>query len=194
MIGVVILAGGQGRRMGGQDKGWCQLAGKAFIEIVLEKLERQVSLLNQPVQIVISANRNIEQYRQFGVPVISDLRDGFQGPLAGVETALNYGLKHDISIWITCPIDCLQLPDDYLQKMSRNLSEKIVVWAQNGRQHFSHMRLTTKSFTVLQDYLSDQNSIKGFLYQQGHNQQFASDSIESDNWLFNVNGIEALQV
>lgn len=57
-IFALILAGGQGSRMGGVDKGLVQWHNKALIDHVIEKIRPQVS------HIAISANRNLESYAQ----------------------------------------------------------------------------------------------------------------------------------
>ena len=72
-ITAVILAGGQGRRMGGQDKGLIEFEGRLMIEILIEALE------NQRLDIVINANRNQSTYQTYGYPVVSDNLDNFQG-------------------------------------------------------------------------------------------------------------------
>jgi molybdenum cofactor guanylyltransferase len=68
--------------MEGQDKGLLQLAGRSLIERCVAGLSSQVS------QILISANRNISDYEQFGFPVLQDLVGDYQGPLAGLQRAL----------------------------------------------------------------------------------------------------------
>lgn len=81
-ITAVILAGGQGRRMGGQDKGLIEFEGLPIIELLIEQLRQQ------DVDIVINANRNQNVYQQYGYPVISDELADFQGPLAGFAAAM----------------------------------------------------------------------------------------------------------
>ena len=49
----VILAGGRGRRMGGQDKGLVELDGEPLVGRILSDLAPQVG------QILINANRNL---------------------------------------------------------------------------------------------------------------------------------------
>ena len=82
-ISAVILAGGRGARMGGADKGLLPLGGKPMIAHVIERLAPQVGTL------LICANRNLEAYRQFGLPVISDHFADYCGPLAGLHSALS---------------------------------------------------------------------------------------------------------
>jgi len=57
----IILAGGEGRRVGGNDKGLLPYKNKRLIEHVIERMSPQVT------DIVISANRNIETYSVFHV-------------------------------------------------------------------------------------------------------------------------------
>ncbi len=79
---AVILAGGRARRMGGVDKGLIVLRNKPLIGYVAEAIAFQVG------QVLISANRNIAQYQQFGTVISDELAD-FQGPLAGISKALS---------------------------------------------------------------------------------------------------------
>jgi molybdenum cofactor guanylyltransferase len=62
----LILAGGQGSRMGGVDKGLEPLQGRALVEHAIERLRPQVGT------IAISANRNVDQYARYGFPVFTD--------------------------------------------------------------------------------------------------------------------------
>jgi len=106
-ITAVILAGGQGRRMGGQDKGLIEIDGKPLAAVLIEQLQRQ------GVDIVINANRNHERYRRFGYPVISDQLQDYQGPLAGFASAM----AAVDSAWIlTLPCDGPLLAHDYVAR------------------------------------------------------------------------------
>mgnify|MGYP002738704556 CR=1 FL=1 len=72
-----ILAGGRATRMGGVDKGLVVLAGRAMVEYVLDSLRPQTA------QVLVNANRSLDQYARYGVPVVADRQEGFLGPLAG---------------------------------------------------------------------------------------------------------------
>ena len=78
----VILAGGRGSRMGGVDKGLVEVAGRAMVEHVLAAVEPQAGAM------AINANRSADRYARYGHPVIADRLDGYQGPLAGMASAL----------------------------------------------------------------------------------------------------------
>lgn len=78
----VILSGGRSSRMQGEDKGLILLNDKALISYVVDVVEAKVGRL------LISANRNIESYQQYGEVIKDELAD-FQGPLSGISKALN---------------------------------------------------------------------------------------------------------
>lgn len=82
-VAAVILAGGQGRRMGGADKGLMEYRERPLIEWVLDALAPQVE------EILISANRNLDRYARYGRRVLPDTLPDFPGPLAGVLAALD---------------------------------------------------------------------------------------------------------
>ena len=56
----IVLAGGQGSRMGGVDKGLQVFRGKPMVAHVIERLAPQVD------EVIINANRNVEAYGGFG--------------------------------------------------------------------------------------------------------------------------------
>ena len=81
-VTAVVLAGGRGSRMGGVDKGLVEVAGRPMVEHVLAAVEPQAAA------VVVNANRSAERYARYGHPVVADRLDGFQGPLAGMASAL----------------------------------------------------------------------------------------------------------
>ncbi len=104
----VILAGGRAERMGGRDKGLLPLAGEPLIAHGIRCLQPQVA------ELLISANRNLAIYQQFGCRVISDDDSGFRGPLAGILVALRAAQTRYV---LTAPCDSPLLPPDYAQRM-----------------------------------------------------------------------------
>ena len=78
-----ILAGGQARRMQGQDKGLILFKNKPLIEHVIDIFKPQVGKL------VINANRNHTKYGQYGLKIIADEFNDYLGPLAGMASVLN---------------------------------------------------------------------------------------------------------
>ena len=106
-ITAVILAGGQGRRMGGQDKGLLEFDGRLMIEILIEQLQ------NQQLDILINANRNQATYRSYGYPVIGDDLKDYQGPLAGFASAM---ATVKTSYILTLPCDSPKLAGNFVDR------------------------------------------------------------------------------
>ena len=91
----VVLAGGRGARMGGADKGLVEVAGRPMVEHVLAAVEGQAGA------VAINANRSADRYARYGHPVIPDRLDGFQGPLAGMASALRAAAT-DLVLFAPC--------------------------------------------------------------------------------------------
>lgn len=81
-VSAIILAGGRATRLNGEDKGLYLYENKPLISYVLAALKHQVA------DVVISANRNLKKYKNFGYPVVSDGNNDFEGPLKGLSEAL----------------------------------------------------------------------------------------------------------
>lgn len=94
--------------MGGVDKGLVDFHGRPLVAHAIARLAPQVGAL------MISANRNLEAYRAFGHPVLSDGTQGFLGPLAGLRA----GLAACATEWLAlCPCDCPTLPRDLVARL-----------------------------------------------------------------------------
>jgi len=114
-VSAVILAGGKGRRMGGQDKGQLELNGRPLIEYVLETIQPQVKT------ILINANRHQAEYARYGYPVVPDLLQGYQGPLAGFATGMRAATTPYI---VTLPCDGPFSPPDLVARMATALEKE----------------------------------------------------------------------
>jgi molybdenum cofactor guanylyltransferase len=120
-----ILAGGQGRRMGGVDKGLQVLRGKPMVAWVLERLSPQVD------EVLINANQNLESYRAFGRAVLSDEISGFAGPLAGLHAGLK---RASHPLVVTVPCDSPFLPEDLVARLAKSLRDHDLAIAKTGDQ------------------------------------------------------------
>lgn len=108
----VILAGGQGRRMGTVDKGLQLLRGKTMVQWVVERFAPQVD------ELLINANQNIEQYQILKYRVIPDAIGGFVGPLAGLHRGLSEATH---PLVVTAPCDSPFLPLDLVAQLKAAL-------------------------------------------------------------------------
>jgi len=147
-ITAVILAGGQGRRMGGRDKGLLEFNGRPLVEILIEQLERQ------GLAVLINANRNQQRYRRYGYPVVSDELDDYQGPLAGFAAAMAAVATRFI---LTLPCDSPLLAEDYAARFMRRQIEAhtaIVVASDGERLQPVHALIEVAQLPGLQAFLA----------------------------------------
>ena len=143
----VILAGGKGRRMQGADKGLVDMSGKPMITYVIRALAPQVST------VLINANRNLEKYQAFGYPVITDTRQGYHGPLAGMASCMEHAKTGYI---ITAPCDSPNIPGDYVSRMQGCLAAAhadLCVAAGKGRLQPVFALIRTALLQSLESFL-----------------------------------------
>jgi len=124
-VSGIVLAGGQGRRMGGVDKGLQVLRAKPMVAWVLERLAPQVD------EILVNANQNLEAYARFGYRVVPDAVGGFAGPLAGLHAGLS-AATHPLAV--TVPCDSPFLPLDLVARLRRALGANDLAVAKTGEQ------------------------------------------------------------
>jgi molybdopterin-guanine dinucleotide biosynthesis protein A len=157
----VILAGGLARRMNNQDKGLVNYKGRPLVSYAIAALSAVAD------QSLINANRNREHYQAFGLPVIADQTDSFDGPLAGVLTAMLYT---DAGVLVVMPCDTPLIKAEHLQKLlaARAENDADVAVAFDGvRLHPVFLAIKTSLKTSLQDYLaSGQRKMDRWLEQQ----------------------------
>ena len=100
MLSGLILAGGEGRRMAGRDKGLISLAQKPLVEYAIQCMAPLVD------DLTISCNRNLELYQDYQLDCISDKQPDkktalSQGPMAGLVAGLQHA-KHDWLLVMPC--------------------------------------------------------------------------------------------
>ena len=139
-VSGIVLAGGQGRRMGGVDKGLQPLHGRPMVEWVLARFAPQVE------EIIINANQNVDTYGKFGHRVVSDAIGGFAGPLAGLHAGL-IAAAHPLVA--TVPCDSPFLPADLVSRLQKNLGDNEIAVAKTGDQ--AHPVFTLVRKNVLQN-------------------------------------------
>ncbi|ROR18132.1 molybdenum cofactor guanylyltransferase [Comamonas sp. BIGb0124] len=170
----VILAGGEGRRMGGLDKGLQPLHGQALARHCATRLAPQVAVL------ALNANRHLDQYAAWGWPVWPDARvqaaspasrpsapesrsseppPRHDGPLAGLLTALSHAATPLVQV---AACDTPLFPHDLVATLHRALHEAEADIAlpctrdADGRtwQHPTFALLRTALCPSLQAYLA----------------------------------------
>ncbi|SKA90724.1 molybdenum cofactor guanylyltransferase [Thiothrix eikelboomii] len=156
----VILAGGQGRRMGGVDKGLLELQGRPLVEYVLQALQPQVET------ILISANRNQARYQHYQYPVISDQLTGYQGPLAGFAAAMQV---IETDYMLTVPCDAPELAPDTVIRLLTALQDQqaeLAVADDGERLQPVHALIPVSLLPSLQAFLAQGNRKIDLWYAQ----------------------------
>lgn len=121
-ICAVVLAGGRGARMGGVDKGLQTFRGQALAWHAVQRLKAQT--MGAPRLIAINANRNLPEYAAWSQPVWPDTLEGFAGPLAGFQTALEHCQQQTppCDYLLVVPCDSPLLPLDLMKRLALGLT------------------------------------------------------------------------
>ncbi|HZJ94964.1 MAG TPA: molybdenum cofactor guanylyltransferase MobA [Thiopseudomonas sp.] len=120
---IVLLAGGRGQRMGGQDKGWVTWQDQALIE----HMHAVVRPLTD--DLIISCNRNHERYQPLADQLVSDPNQDFSGPLIGILSALKVA-RH--SHLIVLPCDAPRIDRSLLAQLYAQACERPVLLKHQG--------------------------------------------------------------
>jgi molybdopterin-guanine dinucleotide biosynthesis protein A len=110
--------------MGGRDKGLQAWRGKPLALHALQRLAPQVG------STMVNANRNLDAYQSFGVPVWPDEVDDYPGPLAGLLAGLSHCATRFLA---TVPCDAPLFPLDLVARLGvalqANDAEIALPWA-----------------------------------------------------------------
>ena len=108
---AVVLAGGAGTRVGGRDKGLLAWHGTTLAAHALQRLADAGF-----EEIVVSANRNLDDYARLGRAVFADAEPAaFLGPLAGIARALGTVRAPRL---FTVPVDVPDWPLDLPRRLA----------------------------------------------------------------------------
>jgi len=109
----VILAGGQGRRMG-CDKAFAALAGRPLIDHVVGRMAPQAAPL------AVNANGDPARFGELELTVIADAPGLVgMGPLAGILAALDWAATLGAARVVTVPVDTPFLPRDLVRRLAQ---------------------------------------------------------------------------
>lgn len=181
-ISALVMAGGEGRRMGGQDKGLVEWQGKAFIDHVVGNLKEQVS------HIAVSVNRNIDAYAERTPYVFADARQ-WQGlgPLAALSTAAS-DVRLTTADWLLIvPCDTPNLPDDLVVTFLMDVQDypaTAAFYAETDTQaHYGIMFVRPQLLQSTADYLcTGMRTLRGWLEQQHARPVYFSDEAAFSNY------------
>ncbi|MGN0935505.1 molybdenum cofactor guanylyltransferase [Acinetobacter amyesii] len=156
---LVILAGGQARRMNGMNK----VLQKFDNEIQLIKIHQQ--LKSRAENVWINSHRDHSIYKRL-IPSIRFYQDdeaGFLGPLMGMKSAWSH-VESDYVLFVPC--DVTYIPKKVLsrlhQAMQRDPLCEVAVVEINGKALYPFCLLKRSSLATLQAHLDQkQRSLKG---------------------------------
>jgi molybdopterin-guanine dinucleotide biosynthesis protein A len=178
-IAGVILAGGLAKRMNGVDKGLQLYRNRPLVSFAIEALEDLTG------DIIINANRSLDAYRKFKLPVLSDKTENFQGPLAGILTAIEHT---DADYLLVMPCDCPLIKTEHMKKLLNTLLESsadIAVAFDGERLHPVFLALNTTVKSGLQTYLdTGQRKIENWIR---HQNMILADFSDQPRIFFNIN-------
>lgn len=159
MNGVcVILAGGEGRRMGGAKP--LRRFGRSTLAA------RALELASGYAPSVAAAVRSPGQVSLADIPLLLD-DPAIPGPLAGLASALAHARRLGMASVLTLPCDMPRLPVDLADRLAAALdaapdSLAAVAWS-NGRQHPVCALWRTGALDRLEGYVaSGASSLRGF--------------------------------
>ena len=177
----LILAGGRGSRMDGEDKGLMDWGGHPIIQRLLNRFSRSFS------NIVINANRHHSFYQSYGYPIVADRINGFAGPLAGIHAGLS--VIQTPYVFVTpCDSPFMQAKvAAQLYYKLQNSQAELAVAEIGGRVEPLIMVLKTSLRDSLADYLqSNQRRASQWVLQQNHIKVAMNDL---ENCFININTI-----
>lgn len=127
----LILAGGEGRRLGGRDKAMVELAGETLLARSAARLGPQVERL------ALSTNGSAERFPDFPGPVLADATTDRLGPMAGLLAGLNWLAEIGGTHLASAAVDLPFLPCDLVPHLllAGEAADGFAVAESNGRVH-----------------------------------------------------------
>jgi molybdopterin-guanine dinucleotide biosynthesis protein A len=158
---VVILAGGEGQRMGGA-KPLRMLGGERLVDRAL----RMAGAWSDDVRVAVRDRRQIEGV---DVPVLLD-DPAIEGPLAGLRSALAAGREAGREMVLTIPCDAPFVPGDLAAELETAISTNGVALARSAPDlHPTCALWRTETLDLLPDYVaSGRRSLIGFAELVGY--------------------------
>ncbi|MBP03080.1 MAG: hypothetical protein CMM25_09755 [Rhodospirillaceae bacterium] len=126
----VILAGGDGRRIGQLDKPLVKIGEVRMIDLVMRCLVPQIS------QLAISVQRRQAWTSEYPFQLLEDPSGESKGPIAGIASGLSWMTNYTDSVdWlVSVSVDCPFIPNNLVSRLTSQ-DHKIVVAMSQDRVH-----------------------------------------------------------
>lgn len=172
--------------MSGQDKGLIRFNGEPFVVSIARQLKPQCG------KVIINANRNLPEYKSFGYDVVEDQLSDFQGPLAGILSALKV---IDTEWLVTTPCDGPWVEQQYVEKLAKCIQiadqTQIVVAKAFDRIQPVYALIHASLAISLETYLnSGERKIDRWYFQQHYRTKTFEDT---SSMFLNINTPEELE-
>ncbi len=189
-IAGIILAGGQSRRMGGNEKSLMDISGFKPIELVAHRLTPQVDIM------AINANGDAGRFSHIECPVIEDTVDGNVGPLAGVLAGMRWASEAGCQAIATAATDTPFFPKDLVSRLASARQDKIdIAMAKSGERIHPVFAIWPVALAdELESFLVEEDKRKILEFANRytlHEIEFAIDDIDP---FFNINTPEDAQM
>jgi len=149
---LVILAGGQARRMNGTNKLLQQFDDQIQLSKICESFKTQVQ------HIWVNSHRDNSIYKQIepDIRCYADDQNGFLGPLMGMKSAWSH-LQADYALFIPC--DVTYIPNQVIHKLHRALQKQPLAQVTyvniNGDALYPFCLLKRESLSVLEQAIAE---------------------------------------
>ena len=190
-IALLIMIGGQSKRMGGGIKSFIEFNEKTIFDRIVEITKPQIK------KIIISCNTEEQKLNKYNFPIIKDLKEGYLGPLAGLHAAMKWIKTNESEVeWlITLPGDTPFIPKNLIScfknKMSSNL--KIIIAKSQNKTHPIIGAWNTCLFESL-DMALDKGIRKIMLWAKLHPLDFINYPVKKYDPFFNINTKEDIEL
>ena len=178
---AVILAGGEGRRLGGVEKALVKVSGRRLIDWTVAHLTPQCDKL------ALSLRADRPWADELQLPVLLDRPTSAVGPLGGVAAALHWAktLTPTAAWVITVPVDLPFLPDNLIERLTATDTD-IAVACSSGRAHHAVAAWRPHLSDSLADALKN-GAMAIRQFQSKHKVAEVAWSTEQTDPFFNVN-------
>lgn len=181
-ITALLLCGGKGARLGGQDKPLLSLGSDKIIDHLLTRLKPQTG------EVVISCSRNVARYEAYESRIVVDEAPD-EGPLGGLQSAF----KAVNTEWaLTCPGDIPFLTSELVTRLSLDAERQgvAVPFADNERQNLCLLINRKRRNELVAFYAQGGRAVKRWLDIASIQ---STDLSELGSSFFNVNTARELE-
>jgi len=186
----LILAGGGGRRFGGQNKALLQLGNGTLLDRAINTLSPQC------VTVGLSCGATTSWAKSLSLPLITDAVLEV-GPLGGIASGLLWARDEnpEITHVLSVPVDCPFLPADLTKRLSAAVSDSdslIAVCVSGNRRHSAAALWPVTMANELHTAIKTRTDRAVHEWQDQRGTVEVKWHIEGPDPFFNVNSLEDL--